>query len=267
MRRFGNRVRRRSQSGCDVIIERCHRCAGDPTCERQVDNACLPVPFFGDISNVHLKVVTIGLNPALNEYREKGLPKNHSQRLAMLSDYACDDRERLADADIEDARFRRENYFRNENRDWHQYFEKMEFVINRANPAWTYLTGSAAHLDIVACATNSRWSDLTTQCQNRLIHNCRDYFSQAINSLPGETVLLCDGARVIQEIKNLGLQLELHPNQAISFHERTGCHYGVVGRLLIDGKILQIRGWSSYVSRLSAYWRIDLARWLGGTII
>ena len=74
-------------------------------------NECLPVSVFGDITRPNLKVVTIGLNPALNEFISAGVPKQRSQRLAMLGDYDATARTDLSEADVADAKLRRENYF------------------------------------------------------------------------------------------------------------------------------------------------------------
>jgi len=49
-------------------IEKCRRCIGNPSCENQVVEKCLPVAAFGNLVHKNLKVVTIGLNPALSEF-------------------------------------------------------------------------------------------------------------------------------------------------------------------------------------------------------
>jgi hypothetical protein len=249
-----------------MSVERCHRCVGNQACGNQVVNACLPVPFFGDITKPHLKVVTIGLNPALNEYYENGSEKTRSQRLAMLSDYTRFARTDLNDADVADAKARREKYFQNVNRDWHPYFEKMESVLNRVNPAWTYVMGSAVHIDVVACATKERWSNLTNTSQTELINNCREHFSRAICNLPNGTIILCDGPRAWQEITNLGLRLVMQPGHLINVREATGGDHGKIGELFSGEKKFPVRGWSAHVSHLSAVWRFDLASWIHGTL-
>jgi hypothetical protein len=249
-----------------MSVERCHRCVGNQACGNQVVNACLPVPFFGDITKPNLKVVTIGLNPALNEYYKNGVAIDRSQRLAILSDYTRDARTDLNDADVAEAKTRREKYFMNVNRDWHPYFEKMESVINRVNPTWTYLMGSAVHIDIVACATKERWGNLTSIVKTELINNCREHFSRAITNLPNGTIILCDGPRAWQEISNLGLQLVIQPGHLINVREATGGDHGKIGELISGEKKFPVRGWSAYVSQLTALWRFDLASWIRGTL-
>ena len=248
-----------------MSIERCHRCVRNQACDNQVVKECLPVPFFGDIMKPHLKVVTIGLNPALTEYFADGA-KEKSQRLPILSDYAQNTRTALSDADVVDAKSRREKYFQNVNRDWHPYFEKMESVLNRVNPAWTYVMGSAAHIDVVACATRDRWSKLTGTCQAELIKNCREHFSRTICSLPDGTVILCDGPRAMKEIGNLGFRFEMKARELINVREKSGGDHGMIGELFSGRKKFAVRGWSSQVYYLPAVWRFDLAAWIHGTL-
>jgi hypothetical protein len=83
-----------------MVIEKCNRFVSNPACENQVVSECLPVSAFGDVASQKLQVVTIGLNPALNEYYNyDGTVKEQSQRLAMTSDYGAA-RKDLSDADI-----------------------------------------------------------------------------------------------------------------------------------------------------------------------
>jgi len=227
---------------------------------------CVPVPVFGNIVSPHLKVVTIGLNPALNEFYADGIPKARSQRLAVLADYHAQSRTDLRDEDVLDAKGRREIYFRDHKRDWHSYFEKMESVLTRVSPAWTYAMSSAAHIDLVACATQNRWSKLTGDCQTALIQNCREHFLASLSQLPNGTVILCDGPRATNEIQKLGLRVEMKPAQLINVRDVGRGDTGWQGDLFLGDKTFPLRGWSSQVSRLPAVWRIDLAFWIHGTL-
>jgi hypothetical protein len=250
-----------------MIVERCHRCVGNPACEKQVVNECLPIPFFGDITKPNLKVVTIGLNPALNEFYInyiKRAVKERSQRLAMLGDYNINARTDLCDADVDDAKRRRDGYFVNHERHWHSYFEKMESVLTRVSPAWTYAFGSAVHIDLVACATQSKFGDLSSECKSALIGNCREHFLSTLSSLPNGTIILCDGPRATREIQNWGLPVKMQPVQQINVREVPFGDTGWRGELSIGDKKFPFCGWSSQVNYLSAVWRIDLASWIHG---
>ena len=248
-----------------MTIERCQRCVGSRACDNQVVKECLPVPYFGVITKQRLKIVTIGLNPALNEFKVNQVLKVRSQRLAMLVDYSVNGRTALRDADLADAEARRDRYFMDTERNWHSYFEKMESVINRVNPSWSYFLGTAAHLDLVACATKDRWSKITPTVQTLLIGNCREHFLHSLSKLPNGTVLLCDGPRTMQEMGNLGLVLEKQPPQLINIRKASGGDTGWIGKLILGDKEFPVRGWSSHASHLSAVWRFELAFWLRGT--
>jgi hypothetical protein len=248
-----------------MTIEMCQRCVGSQGCDNEVVEECLPVPFFADIIKPLLRVVTVGLNPALNEYYYDGVPKARNQRLALLADYKINARAELRDVDVVDAKARRARYFNASDRNWHPYFEKMESVINRVNPAWSYWMGSAIHLNLVACATKDRWSELAPETKSCLIGNCREHFLAALSRLPNGTLLLCDGPRVMQELQNPPLRMEQQPAELINIRETGGGDMGWIGKVVFDDKEFPFRGWSSQVSQLSAVWRFDLAFWLNET--
>ena len=67
---------------------------------------------FGSVSEKWVKVATIGLNPALNEFRQNGIAKARNLRLPILSDYGAAARINLNAADSDDAKKRREEYFK-----------------------------------------------------------------------------------------------------------------------------------------------------------
>jgi hypothetical protein len=250
-----------------MIIEKYHHCVGSQTCENQVVNECLPVSAFGDAVSKSVKVATIGLNPALNEFFDSSGRANHrSLRLAILNDYQLSSRADLHASDVVDAKTRRESYFR-EDREWHSYFEKLESVISRIDPSWSYSTGRAVHLDLVACATKVRWSDLANECKSELISNCRIHFLKTLNDLPSGTLLLLDGSRVANEIS----LLPKHSSEAtvLQITKKTICHVqgeqGCVGTLKLGDKEFPFRGWPVPAGKLTLLSRYNLAYWVCGT--
>ena len=244
-----------------MVIEKCQVCVGDPACENQVDSRCLPVPVFGDLTKPHLKVVTIGLNPALNEFLDRGQAVERSQRLAMLEDYQVATRADLSPMNVFDAKKRREEYFANPDRNWAAYFERMESVLTRVQPAWTYVMGSAAHIDIVACATKDRWGDLTNGCKTALTKNCQTHFVNSLTSLPNGTVILGDGQRTRQALGQLGLDFTIEKTERINIL-KIPIDTGWVGKIKTGDKIYPFLGWSAPVGTLSVLWRVDLANWI-----
>lgn len=251
-----------------MTIERCHRCVGN-SCQNQVVNECLPVGAFGDVFGKSVKVATIGLNPALNEFYQKDFKtiKNRSQRLAALNDYNLTNRADLQEADIQDAKKRREEYFINPDRDWHSHFEKLESLISRIQPLWSFVSGRVVHIDMVACSTRVRWGDLSDVCRKELMANCRGHFLATLSQLPNGTMLLLDGSTVISamkndELKKLGLIYEQEGDEHLI---NIQWNRGFIGKLKLGEKEFPFRGWSIPVGKLSQMWRYDLAAWLCGT--
>ena len=246
-----------------TTIEQCERCIGSSTCQKQVVNECLPVNAFGNVSEKQVKVATIGLNPALNEFRHSGIAIPRNQRLPILSDYNATSRINLQTADVDDAKKRREEYFKHHEREWHSFFEKMECLVGRIQPTWSYFWGSAVHVDMVACATEVRWSGLTADCQSELLTNCRGHFLATLSRLPDGTMLLFDGARVTNEMRQLGLQYEqIGGVELINIRGMSGC----LGTLKFGDKTFPFRSWSTPASKLTLPWRYDLAFWVRGTL-
>ena len=246
-----------------TTIEQCERCIGSVVCQKQVVNECLPVNAFGNVSEKQVEVATIGLNPALNEFRHNGIAIARNQRLPILSDYNTAARIDLKAADVDDAKRRREEYFRNHDREWHSYFEKMEFLLARIRLSWSYFWGSAVHIDMVACATEVRWSGLSNGCQSELLTNCRGHFLATLSRLPDGTMLLFDGARVTAEMRHLGLQYE--QNGGVQLINMTGMS-GCLGTLKCGDKAFPFRSWSIPASKLTIPWRYDLAHWVRVTL-
>lgn len=246
-----------------TTIEQCERCIGNAACQNQVVIECLPVNAFGSVSEKWVKVATIGLNPALNEFRQNGIAKARNLRLPILSDYGAAARINLNAADSDDAKKRREEYFKNHDREWHAFFEKMECLVSRIQPSWSYLSGSAVHIDMVACATEVRWSDLSNGCQSELLINCRGHFLATLSRLPDGTMLLFDGTRVTNEMQQLGLQYEQLGRVQLVNIKGTG---GSLGVLKFGDKTFPFRSWSTPASKLTLPWRHDLAHWVRGTL-
>lgn len=246
-----------------MLIEKCDRCIGSQACRGQVVAECVPIRAFGNVSSNSIQVATIGLNPALTEFSYDGVAKERSQRLAMLSDYNATNRADLQDTDIVNLKRRRAGYFKDLNRGWHSHFEKLESLISRIQPAWSYFSGRAVHLDLVACATRVRWSRLAGNCKTALLNNCREYFLETLSRLPDGTLLLLDGTRVVSEMRQLGLLfVQEGREQRINTQGNCGC----IGELMLGEKTFPFRGWSTPVGQLTLPWRYDLAFWICGTL-
>jgi len=253
-----------------MTIEKCHHCVGSQACENQVKNECLPVGVFGNLFGKSIEVATIGLNPALNEFylSDYKTLKKRSQRLAALVDYNKASRAGLQEADVEDAKKRRGDYFINAEREPHSYFEKLESLISRIEPRWSFVTGRVVHIDLVACATRLRWGKLSDGCKKELIANCRGHFLETLSKLPSETLLLLDGIRVVNEmglpeIQKHVLKFSQMKEEKISLIQG---NRGFIGEIKYGDKKFPVRGWSMPVGQLPLLWRYDLAAWICGSM-
>jgi hypothetical protein len=169
---------------------------------------CLPVRSFGNHSDGGVKVATVGLNPALNEFGSIGGWKPKPLRLPMVADYKCE-RANLIEADLTNARTRRENYFSDTARKPHAYFERLSALLHNVNDTWSYKEGSVVHCDLVACATKDAWSNLSARVASKLAENCRQHFLNTLAEIPSGARLLLNGSFVLGELCRQGIYLRL----------------------------------------------------------
>lgn len=239
----------------------------NPHSQPHLAKACLPVPAFGNIASDTVEVVTVGLNPALNEFVQEGLIiADRTQRLPTLQDYDVSDRSLLNEANLQEARTRREKYFSDVDRNWHSYFDKMEMILSRIEPRWTYVTGLAAHVDLVACATLQRWGKLPLECQAEMARSCRDHFLHSLSTIRDGTLLLLDGSRVVKEVEGSGIGIEETPGDRIINARWNTFHRGWIGKLHVGTKVFPFRGWPTPAGKLTSVWRHDLAFWVNWTL-
>jgi hypothetical protein len=95
---------------------------------------CLPVPFFGPVARA--KVITFGLNPSTGEFAKK---RNWSR------------------VTEEELPVELVNYWNNESRKPHSWFQPWETVLSELGVSYT---SNAAHIDLSPRATNCRKGEL-----------------------------------------------------------------------------------------------------------
>jgi hypothetical protein len=158
----------------ELPIECCTKCLQDGITKSGIVSECLPVRTFGNHLATRVKVATVGLNPALNEFRPRGGQwKSKELRLPIVADYDKHDRGGLKEDDVENAEVRRGNYFCDPKRKSHPFFEPLSVLLRNVNGVWSYRTGSAVHCDLVACTTTVAWSCLSARIASKLAENCR----------------------------------------------------------------------------------------------
>jgi hypothetical protein len=244
----------------DGPIERCSLCCHDPVTAGAVVGACVPVAAFGNHRSYTVKVATIGLNPALNEFQDQRGWFERRLRLPIVSDYGTENREQISDNHLKDARVRRESYFEDARRDWHNYFKRLDWLLGRVSWLWSYANGTAVHVDLVACPTRLNWQGLDTEVQATLKSNCQKHFIRTLTELPKQTVLLLNGKLVYDAVCCISNQAECR-TQLINVQGQTRW----IGCCWIGGRQFEIRGWNLPVGSLKAIHVVDLATWLRGT--
>lgn len=241
------------------IIERCIDCRGSPA-ESVIKWECLPVRTFGGLPSGRLKAVTVGLNPAFDDWLKGTLEpwRDSAERAAILSDYKKTEREDLTDKDCADAIRRRGEYFWNPNKKWHPYFDSMEGLLARIDRRWSYIFGTVAHVDLIACPTMMRFKLIPDAPRNALLKNCEKYFSQTIKDLPQNTVLLLSGDLAISSVQKFGQIEARKPNESINVSGLSGFS----GVLQLPDKRFVFCWWNRSASRLSPLVKLHLAFWV-----
>lgn len=240
------------------IIERCIDCRGTAA-ESVIQWECLPVRTFGGLPSGRLKAITVGLNPALDDWKDKnGEWRDSKERAATVFDYQKAKRDDLTDQDCADAIRRRGEYFWNPKKKWHRYFESMEAFLARIDSKWSYVLGTVAHVDLIACPTKLRFGQINEQARGALLSNCQKHFLKTLNELPENIVLLLNGDLPISQIKSLGQILSRTPAQLVNVNGL----YGISGWIEIGTKKFVVCGWSQSAAKLSPPFKLDLAYWV-----
>lgn len=156
--------------------------------------AC-PVPFFGRIDQA--RIATVGINPSNREFvRSDGAELDGPQRrLPSLASLALDDWSQATGGDVRTLTQACLRYF--EGNPYRLWFDVLERVLNRGG--FSYYEGSrAAHIDLVAYATASKWSMLGPTVRRKLITQGRLTLATVIRDSPIDLLVL-NGRSVVNE--------------------------------------------------------------------
>jgi hypothetical protein len=188
--------------------------------------------------------------------------RDPAERAATVLDYQKANREDLTDQNCADAIRRRGEYFWNPNKKWHRYFESMEMFLARVDRRWSYVLGTVAHVDLVACPTKARFGVIPNAPREALLKNCERHFSQTLNELPENTVLLLNGNSPISTIQKLGRVKARKPSELININGLSGFS----GSLQLGSKCFAFCGWNQSASKLPIPFKLDLAFWVRGQL-
>ena len=163
--------------------------------EPEVVRWASPVPFFGRISDS--TVATVGINPSNREFvGANGIELDEeNRRLPTLASLDLDNWSRADGGDIRTLTTACLAYFeRNPYRLWFDVLERMLKL-----GGFSYYGGArAAHLDLVAYATGTKWGALAPALRKRLITRGRETLAEVIRDSPVE-VLVLNGRSVVNE--------------------------------------------------------------------
>ena len=188
------------------------------------------------------------------------------QRLPMLADYSQRNRQTLKiPTQVAQAAKRRNEYFSRTNSDGahlsHPWFEPLESLLSGVGVGWSYKTGTAVHLDTVACTTTRRWRDIPTSIKRELKTKCADHFQQTVATLRDEVVLLSNGVapnEISRSTVHFPLELE-YVEETLPTLPRLKVWKG---RLAIGAKGWPFFGWSVLAADLKPDQTKHLQRWL-----
>lgn len=156
--------------------------------------AC-PVPFFGRINEA--RVATVGINPSNREFvAPDGSELDGGQRrLPTLASLALSDWSQATGADVHAVTQACLRYF--DGNPYRLWFDVLERVLNRGG--FSYYSGTrAAHIDLVAYATATKWGALSPAVRKKLISQGRRTLATVIRDSPVE-VLVLNGRSVVNE--------------------------------------------------------------------
>ena len=163
----------------------------------------IPIIWFGDMNtyfqNGNRRIVTIGLNPSKREFQDnKGLYRTNL-RFAKASNIINNNTLSIKDVcDYEEAM--NEYFLQNPYKAWFQYYEK---ILNLLNSSYygsnTY--NHAIHIDVCSpVATDPAWGGLCSNQKNRLVTDWEKYFSDFLNFLKPQIILISANQDIVNKI-------------------------------------------------------------------
>lgn len=240
------------------MIEQCCECEATPA-GPAIEWNCIPVPHFGRIDPPGVKVVTISLNPSITEFRTNGHWRPPEVRLPILEDFELASRKDLGPEHVGTCQSKRDAYFGNQ---LHSFFRPLDDVVGILDPSWSFANGSAAHLDLVACATTHAFGGLAPVVRKELIANCAHHFLASLMALPNRTLLLANGRTVCTSLVQLAHDRGHTIRDLVEeMHEPAGWT-SYCGILELDQKRFQLLGWSPFIGRANGLQALAIARWL-----
>lgn len=140
---------------------------------KSVISGSTPVISFGDFTSA--KVATLGINPSCKEFLSgKTFLKTGKKRLVDYDSLGLKRNEKVKPEHVDAIWLGCKNYFSASANPYMVWFGQLDQIIRQAG--FSYLDGSACHLDLVQWATNPVWGNLSKREQSGLLAADLDFF-------------------------------------------------------------------------------------------
>jgi hypothetical protein len=160
--------------------------------------------------------VTIGINPATNKVGRRALP--------LVSGFR---RSGLREDDLISIFEFQNTYF--DDGKAHTFFDNsFYFILHTIDKSWTYQSGKVAHIDVVFCVTDRRWSELgraDAGAQATIRQNCRPHFFRTLELVPPRTWLFWGGQETLKALNELEPRIDA---RGVTKEKRVAWHMGQV---------------------------------------
>jgi hypothetical protein len=220
-----------------------------------------PVISFGDFTTA--KIATIGINPSKNEFLSgSNLIAASKKRLVDFETLGRQSSFPLSTTDAASVWEGCVNYFNTSNKYW-SWFGQLDELLTAAG--YSYLDGSACHLDLSPWATDPVWSDLTKDQQKLLVADGKELLNWQTKNNP-LSALIFNGRQAFEVIKDYSdIRLELAGTLEYTSGGSSKNSELVIGTGPLGQKVL---GWTLNIQNLQAtveekeYVKTELSSWL-----
>lgn len=159
--------------------------------------AC-PVICFGDYKNSDL--ATIGINPSNLEFVDRygNELENEKRRFHTLNSLGLESWTDASEKEINSIYRSYKNYFKINPYD--RWFKKLDYIISSTNNSYYFPYNNACHLDLIPYATSEKWSNLSNDSQQSILHLSGDFLGKLI-SHSNIKVLVLNGQTVVDNFE------------------------------------------------------------------
>jgi hypothetical protein len=161
------------------------------------------VTSFGDPSKA--EIATLGINPSSKEFLRNSsqLYAGGKKRLVDFETLGLEFTASLSETHAEQILEGCLSYFSADSNPYMAWFGQLENLI--LNPlGFSYLNGSAVHLDLIQTATFPVWSNLTDSERKSLLDEDLEFLKFQLNAYPLKTILV-NGRSAINQVNETGL--------------------------------------------------------------